>query len=294
MPRTKRPRSPPTPGECAICGKVKANVFHHRQAGGPVCYTCYRRELQPRLPCKLCGQLAPSVLKLDGRRGICGRCYRDRVHLQRCGLCQRSGPVWTRSANGTPVCVRCYSRGHVEECALCGRVRRIHQRLDDGRAVCPPCARRKILPAWRCARCARESRQAPCHDATGRPLCIGCYLRDGKRREICTLCGRLEAPVRRTGKRREPVCQRCAPRLARREPCTLCGQPDKVVLRRADGSAVCPGCYQNKAKPHEPCTDCGRPRPVHKRLPNGDALCNTCVKWRRGSRSGHRRVTRGE
>lgn len=268
-------------GRCVLCGEEKNRVFYHSAAGGTICHPCYKRELQPRKRCVLCGEWKASSVRVSDDEGICGQCFRDKVNVRPCGMCGRRGPVWARGASGEPICLSCYNRRHAGECALCGVVRRVHSRTEDGRPVCLECHYSKVHPAWSCAGCGRTRRERPYRDRRGRVVCVACYMATTRTPERCTACGRVAPAYGRSVPSRGALCRTCAARSRPAETCAVCGEERRSVMRQPDGGAVCNRCYQGRVKPKERCAECGRVQPVHVRRGDGGAMCNSCVTWLR-------------
>jgi hypothetical protein len=137
--------------------------------------------------CPTCGRVARLTRGRDGVR-VCRRCY-DHATAKRCARCGRRRPASGRTADGQPLCLRCYHADPLiyEECARCGRLGEIRQRTPDA-ALCGTCYQ---LPTATCSLCGRTR---PCfYAATGTPRCETCNAQ----KRTCVRCGNLRQAAAR-------------------------------------------------------------------------------------------------
>lgn len=195
--------------------------------------------------CPLCHAVASLKFGRDGVR-CCRRCY-DQPRREPCSRCGRVESVSTRTAEGEPLCGRCYRRdpdSH-KQCSRCGRVASVRGRDADGSPLCRMCWRPPL------ATCSACGKLRPCARAdTSAPLCETCYKRGHKDR--CSGCGQVRVIAVRTPDR-DPLCQMCG---ARQEPCSSCGRVRRVT-GRPGGQPLCRTCYRKDASQLRPCERCG-------------------------------------
>jgi hypothetical protein len=146
--------------------------------------------------CPRCGRTVRLTRSLDGRR-VCRSCYDqaiakcyDQAIAKVCSSCNRRRPISGRTADGQPLCLRCYNRDTFshEQCARCGRVGQVRRRTREG-PLCTVCYR---LPTAVCSLCGRSR---PCFAAvTGMPRCETCSAH----KQPCARCGNLRQAAART------------------------------------------------------------------------------------------------
>jgi hypothetical protein len=148
-------RDPANHGRCITCGRI-GSIGRH--ADGDVwCRRCYRA---PLATCTLCGQHKPCHLA-STNKPRCENCSRHLRHCP-CSRCGNSRAVWTRTAQGQPLCGSCARRR--EPCAVCANIRTVAARLPTG-PVCSTCYRKhpaSFLPCTRCGITERLHRHGLC------------------------------------------------------------------------------------------------------------------------------------
>lgn len=124
---------------CALCGENKTNkALHYRYKGGKICRACYK----------------------------------SKVNIKKCSLCQRDRPVQVR-IDGNPVCGACYNGKILKaKCSLCRQARTISKRLN-GAPICNICYNKAFMPLWKCSICGKKGPAAK--RVKGKPICIKCY-----------------------------------------------------------------------------------------------------------------------
>lgn len=291
---------------CALCGERGRAKRPSAVAGGMICNACYRRELQPRWPCRRCGRIDVSIVRVSADKGICPRCY-QLAHRKYCRLCGKLGRPAARTKDGGPICGPCYyNKIHLQPCGRCGRVRPVMKRLASGSAICPSCYRDAYGPKHRCDVCRKRKVLVYRNPRTGGGLCGYCYART-RHRAPCSLCGRNRAVNSRT-KRGEPVCHPCWYRYFDPEVCALCGTRPKYNRRRTEEGelgrrsrthhrasrleACCEACHLRRFAERRACARCRRKRPVRRwRQADGQPLCARCSRAERRRRRIPQRTT---
>ena len=166
---------------CSRCGR-DVDVTSRTAAGEPVCSACFRRDPANHGQCSNCGRTALTVRRDDGT-GWCRRCYR--VPTATCSLCGRDKPCYLVSA-GTPRCEHCTRRMRHAPCARCGNSRAVWTRAADGQPLCGSCSRQRVA----CSTCGKIRTVAARLPAG--PLCSKCYRKDPASFRPCTGCGVTE------------------------------------------------------------------------------------------------------
>lgn len=135
-------------GLCDLCGQTKSRVHQRRGTRQFICRACYRREIQPKRKCSLCGKVKQVAMRKDNW-ALCHACYsriryRDPSNHERCSECGKVKPV-AMHKNEQAICPACYCRKFKprEQCSICGRVKPVNLRTADGKAVCPICYQRQ-------------------------------------------------------------------------------------------------------------------------------------------------------
>ncbi len=166
---------------CSRCGQA-GDVASRTTAGGPVCSACFRRDPANHEQCSNCGRTALTVRRDDGS-AWCRRCYR--VPAATCSICGRYKPCYLVSA-GTPRCEHCSRRMRHAPCARCGNSRAVWTRTADGRPLCGSCSRERV-PCSTCGKTRTVAARLP-----PGPLCSTCYRKDPASFRPCTGCGATE------------------------------------------------------------------------------------------------------
>lgn len=168
-------------GTCSRCGR-DAGVAGRTAAGDAVCSACFRRDPANHGQCSNCGQTALTVRRDDGT-AWCRRCYR--VPTATCSLCGRDKPCYLISA-GTPRCEHCSRRMRHAPCARCGNSRAVWTRTADGQPLCGSCSRQRV-PCSTCGKIRTVAARLPAG-----PLCSTCYRKDPASFRPCAGCGATE------------------------------------------------------------------------------------------------------
>jgi len=169
------------PGTCSRCGRA-GDVASRTAAGDAVCSACFRRDPANHGQCSSCGRTALTVRRDDGT-AWCRRCYRAPVST--CSLCGRDKPCYLAAA-GTPRCEHCSRRMRHAPCARCGNSRAVWTRTADGRPLCGSCSRQRV-PCSTCGKTRTVAARLPAG-----PLCSTCYRKDPASFRPCTACGATE------------------------------------------------------------------------------------------------------
>jgi len=223
---------------------------------------------QVRLPtCIACHRSTWLTQRQAGQR-ICRPCAAAR-RLEVCRVCARQRPVAARHPDGRAICSWCRVQdpAHQLRCDGCGQLSVMTRRLADGTGLCRRCWGRPLII---CADCGA---QAPCYGGLrrGHPRCAPC----GRRRQQCSGCGRLEAPVaaQLPG---GPVCFTCWERaLLAKAVCGGCGQTRRPDPRHA-GPSRCSDCAG--LAPLQVCVDCSDETRIYEA-----GRCRRCVLARRAN-----------
>ena len=168
-------------GTCSRCGR-EAGVAGRTAAGDAVCSACFRRDPANHGQCGNCGRTALTVRREDGS-AWCRRCYRGPAAT--CSLCGRDKPCYLVSA-GTPRCEHCSRRMRRAPCARCGTSRAVWTRTADGQPLCGSCSRQRV-PCSTCGKTRTVAARLPAG-----PLCSTCYRKDPASFRPCTNCGTTE------------------------------------------------------------------------------------------------------
>jgi len=166
---------------CSRCGRA-SDVASRTAAGDPVCSACFRQDPANHDQCSNCGRTALTVRRDDGSTW-CRRCYR--VPTATCSLCGRDKPCYLVSA-GTPRCEHCSRRMRHVPCARCGNTRAVWTRTADGRPLCGSCSRQRV-PCSTCGKTRTVAARLP-----PGPLCSTCYRKNPASFRPCTSCGTTE------------------------------------------------------------------------------------------------------
>jgi len=166
---------------CSRCGQA-GDVASRTAAGGPVCSRCFRHDPANHEQCSNCGRTALTVRRDDGT-AWCRRCYRAPVAT--CSFCGRDKPCH-RVPAGTPRCEHCSRRMRHAPCARCGNGRAVWTRTADGRPLCGSCSRERV-PCSTCGKTRTVAARLP-----PGPLCSTCYRKDPASFLPCTSCGTIE------------------------------------------------------------------------------------------------------
>jgi hypothetical protein len=165
---------------CSRCGQP-GHVASRTAAGDPVCGGCFRRDPANHEQCSNCGRRALTVRRDDGS-AWCRRCYR--VPTATCSLCGRDKPCYLVS--GTPRCEHCSRRMRNVPCARCGNSRAVWTRTADGQPLCGSCSRERGT----CSTCGKP--RAVAGRLPSGPLCSTCYRKNPASFRPCTNCGTTE------------------------------------------------------------------------------------------------------
>jgi len=166
---------------CSRC-QQRAPVASRTAAGEPVCSKCFRADPANHGQCATCGRTAQVIRGKDGSLR-CRRCYRP--PLATCTLCGREKPCYLASS-GTPRCHNCSRQMRRVCCAGCGRDRAVWTRTADGRPLCGSCSRQRVP----CTGCG-DTRTVAARLPAG-PLCSTCYRKHPASFQPCTECGITE------------------------------------------------------------------------------------------------------
>lgn len=167
--------------DCSRC-RQPAAVASRTAAGEPVCAGCFRRDPANHQQCAGCGRTALVIRRDDGRLW-CRRCYR--APLATCSLCGREKPCYLASA-GTPRCEHCSRRMRHVPCARCGHTRAVWTRTADGQPLCGSCSRQRV-PCTGCGKTRTVAARLPAG-----PVCSTCYRKHPASFQPCTECGTTE------------------------------------------------------------------------------------------------------
>jgi hypothetical protein len=151
-------------------------------AGEPVCAGCFRRDPANHGQCASCGRTALTVRRDDGS-DWCRRCYR--APLATCSVCGHEKPCHLTSA-GTPRCEHCSRLLRHAPCDRCGHDRAVWTRTADGQPLCGSCSRHRIP----CSACG-STRTVAARIPAG-PVCSTCYRKHPASFRPCTECGTTE------------------------------------------------------------------------------------------------------
>ena len=121
---------------CSRC-RQPAMVASRTAAGEPVCAGCFRQDPANHSQCANCGRTALTVRRDDGS-DWCRRCYR--APLATCSACGHEKPCHLASA-GTPRCEHCSRLLRHAPCGRCGHDRAVWTRTADGQPLCGSCSR---------------------------------------------------------------------------------------------------------------------------------------------------------
>jgi hypothetical protein len=165
-------------GTCSRCGQA-SDIASRTPAGDPVCSGCFRRDPANHERCSNCGRTALTVRRDDGT-AWCRRCYR--VPVATCSLCGRDKPCYLVAA-GTPRCEHCSRRMRHAPCGRCGNSRAVWTRTADGQPLCGSCSRQRV-PCGTCGKTRTVAARLPAG-----PLCSTCYRKDPASFRPCTACG---------------------------------------------------------------------------------------------------------
>ncbi len=166
---------------CSRCGQP-GHVASRTASGDPVCGGCFRRDPANHERCSNCRRRALTVRRDDGS-AWCRRCYR--VPVATCSLCGRDKPCYLVSA-GTPRCEHCSRRMRHVPCARCGNSRAVWTRTADGQPLCGSCSRERV-PCSSCGKTRTVAARLP-----SGPLCSTCYRKNPASFRPCTNCGTTE------------------------------------------------------------------------------------------------------
>ena len=136
-------------GRCNSCGRNRL-VFHRDGDGRALCRRCWRA---PAVPCSICGLVKPCHFA-DTDTPRCENCSRQ-LKRQPCSRCGKQQPVWSRTADGQPLCAGCTRRR--ECCTGCHRVRSVTARLAGG-PYCATCYRKHTDSFRACTQCGAVER----------------------------------------------------------------------------------------------------------------------------------------
>lgn len=219
--------------------------------------------------CARCGR--PG--RINARRpegGICHRCYRhDPQVVKECTNCGRVRIPAARTADGQPLCERCWQPPE-RDCAGCG-ARAPTKAFTEAGPLCPQCYRRQRQPRAVCDRCGDLARIARRGTNEDDQVCYRCYRRSTVLTP-CAVCGRTKECLQ-LGDGRQ-VCVNCRP-LPRR-PCAACGT-ERIVAANWPMGAVCSACYRRIRTARSSCPGCGQARPPIARTSAGEPRCGPCV-----------------
>jgi hypothetical protein len=154
------------------CGQP-GHVASRTAAGDPVCGGCFRRDPANHEQCGNCGRRALTVRRDDGS-AWCRRCYR--VPVATCCLVSA----------GMPRCEHCSRRMRHVPCARCGNSRSVWTRTADGQPLCGSCSRERVPCSTSGNIRAVAARLPP------GPLCGTCYRKNPASFRPCTGCGTTE------------------------------------------------------------------------------------------------------
>src|SRR5208337_4142873 len=166
---------------CSRCQQTAA-VASRTTAGDPVCAGCFRQDPANHEQCASCGRTAVTVRRDDGQ-AWCRRCYRAPVAT--CSVCGRDKACHLTPA-GTRRCEHCSRRMRHVPCGRCGRDRAVWTRTADGQPLCGSCSRQRVP----CSACG-STRTIAARIPEG-PLCSTCYRKHPASFQPCTECGTTE------------------------------------------------------------------------------------------------------
>ena len=107
---------------CLRCGKPlpRASLLVE---GGAVCWPCSKHYREPEV-CEQCGQMELTLTGIqtsDGRRRVCGKCWRRHQGFATCAVCRKSRRPAGTTAEGRPICKTCLqANGKPFTCPKCG------------------------------------------------------------------------------------------------------------------------------------------------------------------------------
>lgn len=230
------------------------------------------RHLSPSRTSKVCARCGRPG-RISARRpegGICHRCYRhDPQVVKECANCGRVRIPAARTADGWPLCERCWQPPE-RDCAGCG-ARAPTKAFTEAGPLCPQCYREQRQPRAVCDRCGGLARIARRSTDEYDQVCYRCYRRPTALTP-CAVCGRTKECLRLGDGRR--VCVNCRP-LPRRA-CTSCGR-ERIVAANWPAGPVCSVCYRRIRTAREPCPGCRQVRPLIARTRDGAPRCGPCV-----------------
>jgi hypothetical protein len=166
---------------CSRCQQAAA-VTSRTAAGEPVCAGCFRQDPANHEQCASCGRIALTVRRDDGQ-AWCRRCYR--APLATCSVCGRDKACHLTPA-GTRRCEHCSRRMRHVPCGRCGHDRAVWTRTADGQPLCGSCSRQRVP----CSACG-STRTVAARIPEG-PLCSTCYRKHPASFQPCTECGTTE------------------------------------------------------------------------------------------------------
>jgi len=227
-------------GVCSICGLDKNEVHNNRTVGDYVCRNCYRRDLQPRVKCPLCGETRIVQMRSSAGGGVCPACYQREINLRVCDRCGKRRPVHYRKPNGRPLCSSCYEREvhEPEVCGFCAQRKPVEARTEHGGAVCPSCYSRHIK-VDSCMVCGRR-RTVNLRTEAGKAVCNSCYQR-AYHRNKCAHCRRRRRVATRT-KHGAPVCVSCYAKNRRRGGFGVAFTAGVDISPNREGNDATTGC----------------------------------------------------
>ena len=158
------------------------DIASRTPAGDPVCSACFRRDPANHGQCSICGRTALTVRR-DGRDRLVPPLLPGAARP--CSLCGRDKPCYLVSA-GTPRCEHCSRRMRHAPCARCGISRAVWTRTADGQPLCGSCSRQRV-PCSTCGKTRTVAARLPAG-----PLVQHVLPQDPASFRPCTACGATE------------------------------------------------------------------------------------------------------
>jgi hypothetical protein len=167
---------------CSRCRQL-TSVNSRTTAGEPVCGNCFRADTNNHEQCTACGRIALVGRRDENGNVWCRGCYRAPLAI--CSLCDREKPCHFASTD-RPRCENCSRMMRHLPCAQCGNSRAVWTRTADGQPLCGPCSRTPVT----CASCGNPHKvRARLPEG---PLCTTCYRKHPASFQPCTECGATE------------------------------------------------------------------------------------------------------
>jgi hypothetical protein len=180
------------------------------------------------------------------------------------------------------LCTACYQKVHSYPesiCSLCGRLARVHKRID-GKAICRKCYKE---PVHTCSVCNKQATAAYKLNSN-KFICDTCYVKQFKKKQLCSICGNPELLAINNNK--EKICVKCYTTF--NNLCSKCGRNVKSPYI-IDGKHICSRCYENArhnnslsnidiSKKLYICSICGKSGIVQRIYNDNSVICQKCHK----------------